>query len=47
MKSTGLTMADIKTKHPAIFKEIQKIKQSVSAAPTGGPSPIPPLSGTP
>lgn len=47
MKSTGLTMADIKTKHPAIYKEIEKIKQSVSTAPTGGPPPLPSLTGTP
>lgn len=41
MKSTGLTMADIKTKHPAIFNEIEKIKRSVSAGPA--PAPTPPL----
>lgn len=38
-KSTGLTMADIKTKYPAIFNEIEKIKRSTSATP---PTPTPP-----
>ena len=40
-KSTGLTMAEIKTKYPAIFNEIEKIKRSTSAAPPPPPPPPP------
>lgn len=42
MKSTGLSMSEIQTRYPAIFSEIQKIKNSVSTtAPSPSPPPLP------